>query len=780
MLPCLHSFCLLCLNKVSEINGAKKTLQCPTCKEIAPLQENGVQAFPKDLRKACEAEVANYMAKLSRNKEECDRCVRKNFGPAIAFCINCHEFLCKACKEDHLLWRKTLNHEIISTGEKKETNEGNLFSKCVKQPSQCPQQDHEILKYYCGKCNVVMCHDCIELDHSDHRSECNLLESVAAIAMKSLKLEQVRSQKAITELGAAIAQCKKASQQVQQKKKEVDKKITKSLARVRDTLLAKNEEICLQKVTSLEMQVSELQKLQDGLNHASGMIATAQSHTAAQQLSTKKLLSNRAALLLEKVSTTSLIPMETDTFITKIADPATISQMVSLGDIESGSHAASSLCDVEYIPRAIVGKKRTIKVTARNEDGKRFPIGGETVEAKLSLLGSKDPVISGKATDHGDGTYLLSFIPESSGEHELHVTIAGRHVKNSPFILKVRQPRITPFSSLSCRKKIYTQPSHVCYACAPWDVALTDGGSLVVGEHSNNTVSVYSMDGTYQFNFGISHGMSCIGGENQFSKPKGIAIQGDVLYVSDSGNHRIQKFSISKQSFISKFGTQGSGDGQLSNPHGICTDPEGKVYVADYGNIRIQVFQADGTFAYSITADPRNKDSAFIHPWGLAFDPQGFLHITAYTSHCIKMYTPNGQYVSTYGSGTIQNPAGIAIDEEGYVAVTGHSSQEMVGNGFEEGDQYKANIGAQQVGVYGAHVPQFAGCTMAPNIGVFGAPQQHLAHGYRASPSLCIYNPDHTQLINVISDRSKPVGVAFDVEGMIWVADSSNACILQY
>ena len=474
MLPCLHSFCLPCLTKVSGINEAKEngtieTLQCPTCKEIAPLQENGVQHFPKDLRKAYEAEVAECIVKLSSDKEECDRCVRKNTGPGIAFCTNCNEFLCKTCKEDHLSWRKTLNHEIISTCEKGKVNGGSLFNQCVEQPSQCTRQGHEVLKYYCGKCEVLICHDCIELDHSNHRSQCNLVNSFAAKAIESFKADVIRSQEAIVELDAAIAQCKNISKQVQQKKKEVDDKITKSLAQVRDTLLVKNEEICLQKVTNLEMQVSELKKLRDGLNHASGMSTAAQSHTVSQQLSTKKLLSDRAALLLKKVSTTSLIPMETDTFITKIADPATISQMVSLGDIESGSHAASSLCDVEYIPRAIVGKKRIIKVTTRNEDGKRFPIGGETVEAKLSLLGSKDPVISGKVTDHGDGTYQLSFTPESSGEHELLVTIAGRHVKNSPFIFKVRQPRINPFTSILAEEDTYSTCSEVTFlSCSLW------------------------------------------------------------------------------------------------------------------------------------------------------------------------------------------------------------------------------------------------------------------------------------------------------------------------
>ena len=95
-----------------------------------------------------------------------------------------------------------------------------------------------------------------------------------------------------------------------------------------------------------------------------------------------------------------------------------------------------------------------------------------------------------------------------------------------------------------------------------------------------------------------------------------MAIKGDVMYVSDSGNGRVQKFSISRRSFISTIGGQRSGGGVLSSPFGICIDPDGKVHVADSAENRIQVFQADGTFAYSISPDPTNADSTFRRPFG--------------------------------------------------------------------------------------------------------------------------------------------------------------------
>jgi sugar lactone lactonase YvrE len=66
------------------------------------------------------------------------------------------------------------------------------------------------------------------------------------------------------------------------------------------------------------------------------------------------------------------------------------------------------------------------------------------------------------------------------------------------------------------------------------------------------------------------------------------------LYVADTGNNRIQKFSSSGV-FITKWGSYGSGSGQFDGPQGMAFDPTGKIYVADTGNARIQVFTPSST-----------------------------------------------------------------------------------------------------------------------------------------------------------------------------------------
>jgi hypothetical protein len=66
------------------------------------------------------------------------------------------------------------------------------------------------------------------------------------------------------------------------------------------------------------------------------------------------------------------------------------------------------------------------------------------------------------------------------------------------------------------------------------------------------------------------------------------------IYVLDSGNHRIQKFS-SDGKYIATFGNRGQGPGEFQYPLSLDIDDEGNLYVSDGGNQRIQVLKPDGS-----------------------------------------------------------------------------------------------------------------------------------------------------------------------------------------
>ena len=138
----------------------------------------------------------------------------------------------------------------------------------------------------------------------------------------------------------------------------------------------------------------------------------------------------------------------------------------------------------------------------------------------------------------------------------------------------------------------------------------------------------------------FSHSFGKKGSANgQFQYPCDIAIDSQgLVYVTDAGNHRIQKFTQNGK-FVAQFGSYGSGPRQLNRPHGITIDTAGTglVYVSEEGNHRVSVFTSDGVFVSSFGRYGSNIDQ-FNYPFGLRFDKKGFLYVCDFGNNRLVIY----------------------------------------------------------------------------------------------------------------------------------------------
>jgi sugar lactone lactonase YvrE len=79
-----------------------------------------------------------------------------------------------------------------------------------------------------------------------------------------------------------------------------------------------------------------------------------------------------------------------------------------------------------------------------------------------------------------------------------------------------------------------------------------------------------------------------------FYMPGGMAVDSrGNLYILDTGNHRVQKFSPDGR-YLASFGRQGQGPGDFSYPDSIAVDGEDMIWVSDPNNQRIQVLTPEG------------------------------------------------------------------------------------------------------------------------------------------------------------------------------------------
>ena len=250
--------------------------------------------------------------------------------------------------------------------------------------------------------------------------------------------------------------------------------------------------------------------------------------------------------------------------------------------------------------------------------------------------------------DHGDGTYTITLTPQTSGPHHLLITMDGKHVQNSPCDLDVRM-----------KYNILCDPEQIINCSGgPSGIAIHDSGDIYVTCccWDDFCIRVFDQAGQQKRTIG-SYGS----GDGQFSDPYGLFIKGDVMYVADRWNHRIQKLTTGGQ-FMQKFGQHGSGQGQFNSPVSVIVDQRDRLIVSDFYNHRVVILDQAGTWLLTINGDVSDSH-AFKSPRGLALDPQGNIHI-ADSNTVIKVFTFEGTYIRSYGD--VKGSFGIVIEKEGF------------------------------------------------------------------------------------------------------------------
>ena len=659
MLPCLHSFCCKCLLKHFE--GKKNDgYTCPTCDQAFVIPDGGIKALPKDLRGSYEADVAAYETKVkSESGVGCDRCIASSSeSMAIKFCCDCCKFLCSQCTQDHIRWRETHKHELVDVGEEKEgQSERCLLDSVPHKKMKCQVHSDEVLKFYCETCSTLVCRDCIVLSHKEHLY--NRIEEVADKEKSCLVSLLGDTDSATGKLEDAIARGEKVIQNIKMKQKFVDEEIDATFKDLHNALdsrkeffLSKSSEIALGKITAINIQSEEMKNLYQEITRITTKIKEAtQIYTPEEMLSAKGAMSAKLKDLMKQFSACSLDPCKNESMPTSFNSSIVKGEIEKFGLVAGGCYAPTSTAAI-YIHQAIKGKVMKIIVTARDKQGKLYPYGGEVVRAKMGLLGAEEDYVFGEIKDNEDGKYEVSITPQSIGENQLKITLFNDDIKSSPFVISVQEERDykTLVSSSSCLKDypVSTQP---------WDVAFSGDDEMFVVEYGYHNVKVMNKTGETKHMISLmENGKS--GKENgQFCYPSGIAIHGDMMYITEHGNNRVQKFTTSGE-HLSTFAS-----GDVSSPRGICIGPDGKIYVSEYNNHRISVFKADGTLDRRIT---ENLNC----PWGLAFDPSGNLHVANYSLNLVKVFDQDDNKINEYGKDIIQYPAGIAIDPEGYIFIS--------------------------------------------------------------------------------------------------------------
>jgi DNA-binding beta-propeller fold protein YncE len=98
-----------------------------------------------------------------------------------------------------------------------------------------------------------------------------------------------------------------------------------------------------------------------------------------------------------------------------------------------------------------------------------------------------------------------------------------------------------------------------------------------------------------------------------------MVIDGDVVYVTDSSNHRIVVFKTDG-TFVKNLCARGSGLGELRFPYGLDEDEEGHLLVCEFGNNRIQMIDKQTGKGIKTWGVAGREVGQLAYPWAIAVD----------------------------------------------------------------------------------------------------------------------------------------------------------------
>ena len=240
----------------------------------------------------------------------------------------------------------------------------------------------------------------------------------------------------------------------------------------------------------------------------------------------------------------------------------------------------------------------------------------------------------------------------------------------------------------------------------PWGIALNNKQQLVVGECGGKKVSIMERNSKrvqtiecdkFQDICGVATGpdgaiyvtddgaqclfkLSKMGRllktvQNESECPFFIKTIKNELYMSDYGNNLVKIFDTD----CNIIGT--IPNNESPNPFDITKGDNGLYVVSNNDKIGVYSCAPNGDFMRHLNIQPSVKLSG---PRGICFDCSGHLFVTQAGSGVegVYVFTPSGEHVTSFGRDIsevpIGYPAGIAIDEDGFVYVCDFYSNNVV------------------------------------------------------------------------------------------------------
>lgn len=215
-LPCIHTFCLHCIETTGSSLKQGYTSSCPVCAAQFDVPYGGLENLPRNKFVEKLIDVKKVMSAVEDKTSGCEVCCAENGDEdakvAEFYCMECTQKMCNQCGAMHRRMKATNKHKLLdlASGIRNE----DLRELTTLAVNCCDQHPSEAIKVYCSDCRLAICMLCHLEQHNSHN--CTDVTKVTNELRRRIKDD-------IHSLAGDVARCKVESLRIQRDKADFTK-----------------------------------------------------------------------------------------------------------------------------------------------------------------------------------------------------------------------------------------------------------------------------------------------------------------------------------------------------------------------------------------------------------------------------------------------------------------------------------------------------------------------------------------------------------------------------
>lgn len=644
-LPCLHSFCLHCLDKLGTFarRQLQPTIKCPVCLTLFQIpEEDTFRGLPTSFHLN---RLVDILA-LKDGKTEGQRCDSCEENSAVtSYCFICQSFLCTACFEAHQRLKTTRGHRNVLI-EKLQVQD---VKELIQRPVMCTEKYHqnEALEYFCQDCKVCICMKCGFVNHNRH----TLVDIQQAAEGRKIQITEVidkaKAQVAVVE--------RKMNRQIEVMKRTTHEMVTagnKITAIVDELVRALREHETAMKTKLGQINeaqqrdhATQLENFQLVVSQLKGFVecgeGVLQRNIASEILQAQQNVTSRFEELLGASETEiyrprhfSYIPNKDTEQIENCFRGSGPGQVVA--SFTDPSRTVAELKDLKGSETVIKsGNETNFRVVTRDSNGNQAYNEEDVVT--VMIRSPTGEIEENKLEGLKDGSYSVRYKPECVGQHDMVIGVNGMPLNDSPWRIQV-----IPHNLYQPVSKEFSGHAKFRFPCSIAQSERT--GNIAVADYENKKVLLFDSDLKY---------LRTVVDMAPTRKPRSLAFSKfhNVIVVAEASQEssKISLFTEDGQ-FIKHISEH------LINPCSVSVRSDGNILVCDSGDISVKVLSPDHTQLLR-SFRIRNYDA---FPWCAVYH-QGQYFVSYRMAHSVKVFSEEG--VPLYDIGEFEGPASLAIDK---------------------------------------------------------------------------------------------------------------------